>query len=74
MTDSDSTEHAADEKTQAEFQTQSEQPAPGIVVEFWDFLCHNKKWWLAPIIIALLLIGLLVFISGSGLAPFIYPI
>ncbi|KAA0134197.1 hypothetical protein FYZ48_21660 [Gimesia chilikensis] len=74
MTDSDSTEPAADEKTQAEFQTQSEQPAPGIVVEFWDFLRHNKKWWLAPIIIALLLIGLLVFISGSGLAPFIYPI
>lgn len=74
MTDSDSTEPAADEKTQAEFQTQSEQPSPGIVVEFWDFLCHNKKWWLAPIIIALLLIGLLVFISGSGLAPFIYPI
>lgn len=74
MTDSDSTEPAADEKTQAKFQTQSEQPAPGIVVEFWEFLCHNKKWWLAPIIIALLLIGLLVFISGSGLAPFIYPI
>lgn len=74
MTDQNSAEPTPAERAQAEFETQSAQPAPGIVAEFWDFLCHNKKWWLAPIIIALLLIGLLVFISGSSLAPFIYPI
>lgn len=74
MTEQGSAEPAPEDRAQAEFQAQSELPAQGIVVEFWDFLCHNKKWWLAPIIIALLLIALLVVISGSGLAPFIYPI
>jgi hypothetical protein len=35
----------------------------------------RKKWWLAPILIVLLLVGaLLVFAQGSALAPFIYTI
>lgn len=39
------------------------------------FLAVRKKWWLLPIIIALLLIGVLVVLSsGSALAPFIYTI
>lgn len=69
----DSEQHPAEE-TPTDFLAQSEGTAPGILAEFWDFLCHNKKWWLAPIIIALLLIGLLILISGSAIAPFIYPI
>ena len=36
---------------------------------------ERKKWWLAPILIVLLLVGaLLVFAQGSALAPFIYTI
>jgi len=46
---------------------------PGVLSEFWQFLKYNKKWWLLPLLIALLLLGLLVILSGSGLAPFIYP-
>ncbi len=47
----------------------------GIVSEFWDFLRTRKKWWLAPIIIMMALVGaLLVFAQGSALAPFIYTI
>ena len=47
----------------------------GIVAEFWDFLRIRKKWWLAPIIIVMVLVGgLLVFAQGSALAPFIYTI
>ncbi|MDD2329023.1 MAG: DUF5989 family protein [Lentisphaeria bacterium] len=42
--------------------------------EFWQFLKHNKKWWLLPIIIILLGLGLLVFLSGTAIAPFIYPL
>jgi hypothetical protein len=35
----------------------------------------RKKWWLMPIIIVMLLVGmLLVFAEGSALAPFIYTI
>lgn len=47
----------------------------GLVGEFWDFLNARKKWWLAPIIVVMLLVGtLLVFAQGSALAPFIYTI
>jgi len=45
---------------------------PTLVGEFWEFLRHNKKWWLLPILIVLLLFGLLIFLSGTGAAPFIY--
>ena len=43
--------------------------------EFWAFLRVRKKWWLAPIVIILLLFGsLIVFTQGSALAPFVYTI
>jgi hypothetical protein len=46
-----------------------------IVKEFWSFLRERKKWWLAPIVIFLLVLGgLLVFAKGSALAPFIYSL
>ncbi len=46
-----------------------------VVAEFWDFLKERKKFWLAPIILLLLLLGLLiVFTEGSALAPFIYTL
>lgn len=44
-----------------------------ILAEIWGFLKDRKKWWLTPVIIMLLLLGvLLVFAQGSALAPFIY--
>ena len=46
-----------------------------LVREFWLFLKVRKKWWLAPIVIVLGLMGLLiVFTQGSALAPFIYTL
>ena len=43
--------------------------------DVWLFLRYNKKWWLAPIIVIMMLVGaLLVFAQGSALAPFIYTI
>jgi len=46
-----------------------------IVREFWGFLISRKKWWLTPIIIALLFLsGLIVLAEGSVLAPFIYAL
>lgn len=46
-----------------------------IVRELWQFLRARKKYWLVPVVVALLLIGgLLVFAQGSVLAPFIYSI
>jgi hypothetical protein len=41
--------------------------------ELWGFLASNKKWWLMPVVVVLVAIGaVLVFASGSALAPFIY--
>jgi hypothetical protein len=46
----------------------------GLVGEFWQFLKQNKKWWLLPVLAVMLLLGLLVFLGGSGAAPFIYTL
>lgn len=46
-----------------------------LVREFWLFMRERKKWWLLPIIVVMVLVGmLLVFAQGSALAPFIYTI
>lgn len=43
--------------------------------ELWEFLRVRKKWWLAPILVALLLLGaLLVTAQGTAVAPFIYTL
>jgi len=46
-----------------------------LIKDLWDFMCERKKFWLAPIIIVLLLLGILVvFAQGSAVAPFIYTL
>lgn len=52
----------------------AQEDQPGLLREFVEFLIESKAWWLTPIIIVLLLVGLLVVLSGSVVAPFIYPI
>jgi len=42
--------------------------------EFLEFLKENKKWWLAPIVISMLGLGMLVMLGGSAAAPFIYTL
>ncbi len=43
--------------------------------EFWTFLSQRKKYWLMPIVLMLLMLGLLlVFTANSALAPFIYTL
>ncbi len=46
-----------------------------MLVELWQFLRCNKKWWLTPIIAFLLLLSaLIVFTEGAALSPFIYTL
>ncbi len=46
-----------------------------ILKELWDFMKARKRFWLAPIIIILVLLGLLaVFAQSSAVAPFIYTL
>jgi hypothetical protein len=58
----------------SDFASQADQSQPGLLAEFWDFFIHNKKWWITPIIVVLLLMGLLILLSGTSVAPFIYTI
>ena len=46
-----------------------------LINDVWDFLKTRKKYWLAPLIITLVLMGsLIIFSQGSVIAPFIYSI
>lgn len=46
-----------------------------ILKELWNFLKVRKKWWLAPILLFLLLLGLLIISTqGTVVAPFIYTL
>jgi hypothetical protein len=46
-----------------------------VLAEFWEFLKVRKKYWLAPVVLVLLMTGLLlVATEGSAIAPFIYTL
>ena len=46
-----------------------------LLKDLWDFLKMRKKFWLAPIVIVLVLLGALIVLSqGSAVAPFIYTL
>ena len=59
---------------EAEFGRVAEAQAQGVAGELVAFLRDNKKWWLIPIIVVLLLIGVLVALGGTSAAPFIYTL
>lgn len=43
--------------------------------ELWHFMRERRKWWLAPVIVVMVMVGaLLIFAQGSALAPFIYTV
>lgn len=46
----------------------------GLLGELWKMLMENKKYWMIPIILTLLLFGLLVILGSSSSAPFIYTL
>ena len=46
----------------------------GLVSEFVAFLAENKLWWMSPILVVLLLVGVLLVLGTTGLVPFIYTL
>jgi len=48
--------------------------SPGLIAEFRQFLGENAKWWLTPILVVLLLVGVLLVLAASGVAPFLYAL
>jgi hypothetical protein len=62
-------------KPKSEFEkAAAEQEGESLLSEFWAFLRQNKKWWLLPIVIVLLVLGVLIFLSSTAAAPFIYTL
>jgi hypothetical protein len=57
-----------------EFLVQARQRRPGLVRELWRLLRETKKWWLTPVVLALLLLGLFAMLGSSAAAPFIYTL
>ena len=58
-----------------DFKTAASENRPaGVVSEFFYFLKTSKKWWLPPILVILAAFGVLVFLSGTAAAPFIYTL
>jgi hypothetical protein len=47
-------------------------PQTSFVTELWHFLRENKKWWLLPMVAALLLVGALIVFGGTSTTPFVY--
>jgi hypothetical protein len=47
---------------------------PSLSREFLEFLGQNKKWWMLPILLVMLLLGILIFLSSTAVAPFIYTL
>ena len=47
---------------------------PSFAREVWHLLSTDKRWWLAPVVIAIVILGVLVLLTGTGAAPFIYTL
>ena len=69
----DSSQRPPSDSSAEEFSKMAEDRQPGFLSEFWGFLRQNKKWWLTPILVILFLLIVLVIISQTPLAPFVYP-
>jgi hypothetical protein len=56
------------------FLTAARKRRPTLIREFWRLLRDHRKWWLTPVVIALLVLSLFALLSTSSAAPFIYTL
>jgi hypothetical protein len=68
------THEPEDEKAGRELEDAARDGSQGVLRELLEFLRHEKKWWLTPILVVLLLVGLLVVLGSTAAAPFIYTL
>ena len=59
---------------QKDFKDLAGERPPGFAKEVWHLLSTDKRWWLAPVVIAIVVLGVLVLLTGTGVAPFIYTL
>jgi hypothetical protein len=58
----------------SEFASLAGQRRASFLTELWHFARQNARWWMTPIVVILLLLGLLVLAGGSGAGPLLYPL
>jgi hypothetical protein len=62
------------QKNKSQFASTAAGKRTNLLGEFFAMMKQNKKFWLGPIIIILLLFGLLIALGSSAAAPFIYSL
>jgi hypothetical protein len=60
--------------TSGNLETLEKPQVRSTTAELFEFLVHNKKWWLLPVVGVLGLLGTLLLLSGTAAAPFIYTL
>jgi uncharacterized protein DUF5989 len=61
--------------SRSEFEKAADSRTGGSLLgDLWEFIKTNKKWWLLPMVVLLLAFALLILLSSTGLAPFIYTL
>ena len=63
-----------EEKKPTTFEASGTEKESGLLGEFFAMMKENKKWWLVPIVLILLVFGLLIILGATGAAPFIYTL
>ncbi len=47
---------------------------PGFFSDFWDFLKTSRKWWMLPLLALFLILGVIMVLAKTAVAPFIYTL
>lgn len=61
-------------KNKIAFEQAADQKQTSLLAEFWSMLKHNKKYWLLPIVLVLLVLGVVIVLGSTAAAPFIYTL
>ena len=65
--------HVSPDSTEEFRRRAAASPPRTVVGELWGFVAHTGKWWLAPILLVILLLGALLLFGGA-VGPFIYTL
>ena len=70
------THNVDNEKKATEFEQQAERSGKGMGIfrEFWYLLSSTRSWWMAPLILALVMVAALVVMGSTAVGPFIYAL
>ena len=63
-----------DNESASDFEQAASEKRVGLLLEFLGFLSENKKWWLLPILLAVLALGALMMLAPTAAGPFIYTL